>query len=159
MKAPGDKTVRAPDHLDAQGREMERLLSAIREELRKPVSSAFSAGGLTGPQRLVMQVLVRAGRPLFLKELQREVGLAQSTVSAIVRRLVEKQLIRRTASQSDRRGVQLEPSAKVLAFLKNAVPGLAATPLTRALQRASPLQRRQILKALRELDALLKADP
>ena len=77
----------------------------------------------------------------------------------MVRRLVEKQLIRRTASQSDRRGVQLEPSAKVLAFLKNTVPELAATPLTRGLQRASPLQRRQILKALRELDALLKADP
>ena len=137
---------------------MERLLSTIREELRKPVSSAFSAGGLTGPQRMVMQVLVRADRPLLLKEVQKELRLAQSTVSEIVRRLVGKGLIRKTPSPTDGRGVRLEPSSEVRAFLKDAVPELAATPLFRALQQTSPLRRRQILRALRDLAALLEGD-
>ena len=40
--------------------ELEQYLTAIRQEIRRPVEAEFAKGGLTGPQRSVMQALFRS---------------------------------------------------------------------------------------------------
>ncbi len=151
----GDRSAIEASSPDEVAREMERLLSGIREALRKPVSSAFSSGGLTGPQRMVMQALVRAPESLSLKQLQAEVGLAQSTVSEIVRRLTSKGLISRRVNKNDGRAVLLSPSPQVRRFLTGSVPELAAAPLVQALRDVPAETRTRMLGALIELADLL----
>jgi len=153
---PRSKRPSAPTLVQTQAREAERLLTRVREQLRKPVNAIFAADGITGPQRSVMQVLVTSPKPVSVKELRRELGLAQSTVSGIVDRLVQRGLMQRTTDPADRRSVLLEPSTAVRDFLQTQVPVLSATPLAAALQRTTPARRREILSALALLDDLLQ---
>src|SRR6185312_16627789 len=82
--------------------ELEQHLTAIRQEIRRPVEAEFAKGGLTGPQRSVMQAVVHSeGRSL--KELSAQVGLAHSTVSGIVDRLEKRGMLKRNANPTDRR--------------------------------------------------------
>jgi DNA-binding MarR family transcriptional regulator len=142
--------------LARQASEVERLLTMIREHLRKPVSAAYAKGGLTGPQRSVMQVLVRSPQPLSIQQVRSELGLAQSTVSGIVDRLVQLGTITRRPDPADGRGVLLEPSAEVRRFLRTQLPALTATPIAAALRRTTPARRAQILSALTSLNELLQ---
>src|SRR5215831_18013029 len=78
--------------------ELEQHLTAIRQQIRRPVEAEFARGGLTGPQRSVMEALFKSdGRSL--KELTAQVGLAHSTVSGIVDRLEKRGLIERRSEE------------------------------------------------------------
>jgi hypothetical protein len=48
--------------------EVDQHLSVIRQKLREPLETEFARGGLTGPQRMVMQALVQS-EGLSLKQL------------------------------------------------------------------------------------------
>ena len=147
---------RASTSVQSQAREAERLISSIREQLRKPVNAAFAEGELTGPQRSVMHVLVTRTKPISLNDLRHELGLAQSTVSGIVDRLVQRGLIVRDVDPSDRRSLLLVPSPAVRHFLQTQVAELSATPLAVALARTSPARRSSILASLSQLNELLQ---
>ena len=147
---------RVSPSVQSQAREAERLISSIREHLRKPVNAAFAEGELTGPQRSVMQVLVTRTKPISLTELRHELGLAQSTVSGIVDRLAQRGLIVRDIDPSDRRSFLLESSPAVRHFLRTQVAKLSATPLAAALGRTSPARRSAILASLSQLYELLQ---
>src|SRR5215470_5098892 len=86
--------------------ELEQHLTAIRQEIRRPVEAEFAKGGLTGPQRSVMQALVQSGGG-SLKELTARVGLAHSTVSGIVDRLKRRGLVERRPDLNDRRHTRI----------------------------------------------------
>jgi DNA-binding MarR family transcriptional regulator len=154
--SPSPHRRKASALVQTQAREAERLLSNIREQLRKPVAAAFAQGDLTGPQRSVMQVLVASPNPLSINDLRRELGLAQSTVSGIVDRLVQRELIVRATDPADRRSILLEPTTVVRHFLKTQVPELSATPLAQALGRTTPARRNAILQSLAQLHELLQ---
>ena len=74
------------EELNTLAREISEHLSVIRQILRRPMEAEFARGHLTGPQQLVMEVLVRS-HGLSLKELSQQVSLSHSTVSGIVDRL------------------------------------------------------------------------
>jgi DNA-binding MarR family transcriptional regulator len=92
--------------------EIDQHLRAIRQSLRQPVEAEFAKGGLTGPQRSVMHVLVHSSG-LSLKELSRQVGLTHSTVSGIVDRLKKQGLVERRTDSHDRRVTKTATSAGV----------------------------------------------
>jgi DNA-binding MarR family transcriptional regulator len=142
--------------VSAEAEQMERDLSAIRRMMRKPLADEFAKGGLTVPQKAVMQVVVcREG--ISLKELSREVSLAHSTVSGIVDRLEKQGLIERRTDAGDGRVSQVHASASVKEFLRDKMPALRRGPLSAALERASAEERRQIGWALQRLRELLEA--
>jgi DNA-binding MarR family transcriptional regulator len=134
--------------------EIEQHLTAIRQEIRRPVEAEFSKGGLTGPQRSVMQALVRSGGG-SLKELTRQIGLAHSTLSGIVDRLAKRGLVERQPNLDDRRHSRITVSDEVREFLEKKYPVIAAHPVFDVLRKARTSERDAIVTGIRALRRLL----
>ena len=130
--------------------EIDEHLRRVRRVLRQPLETEFARGGLTGPQRGVMQAEVHANG-MSLKDLSRSVGLAHSTVSGIVDRLVKKGLLARQSDKKDRRLSLIVPSRQVRDYVRNKLPALTIHPLQEALRRTRPAERTAILDGLRIL--------
>jgi DNA-binding MarR family transcriptional regulator len=136
--------------LARMAREIDEHLRRVRQVLRQPLETEFARGGLTGPQRSVMQALVHANG-MSLKDLSRSVGLAHSTVSGIVDRLVKKGLLARQSDKKDRRLSLIVPSRQVRDYARNKLPALTIHPLLEALRRTRPAERTAILDGLKIL--------
>ena len=134
--------------------EIEQHLSAIRQEIRRPVEAEFAKGGLTGPQRTVMQALIQSDG-LSLKELTKRVGLAHSTVSGIVDRLEKRGLLERQPNLKDRRHTSIVVSSIVREFMEKRYPVLAAHPLFDVLRLATSTERNAIVTGILTLRKLL----
>jgi len=134
--------------------ELERHLSAIRQAIRRPVEAEFAKGGLTGPQRSVMQILVKS-EGVSLKELTAQVGLAHSTVSGIVDRLEKRGLVVRQPNLNDRRHTKITASQAVRDFLQKTYPVLAAHPLLDVLRLAKESERAAVVRGIRTLRSLI----
>ena len=130
--------------------EIDEHLRRVRQVLRQPLDTEIARGGLTGPQRSVMQALVHANG-MSLKDLSRSVGLAHSTVSGIVDRLAKKRLVTRQTDKKDRRLSRIVPSKQVRDYVRDKLPALTIHPLLEALQRTKPADRTVILDGLRAL--------
>lgn len=140
--------------LRALARHTELQLGVIQRSMRQRLQAEFARGNLTGPQRLVMSVLVRS-QGLSLKQLSQAVSLAHSTVSGIVDRLVKQGLIERQPHSTDRRITLLAASEPVRKFMKTRMHELALHPLLEALRLASPAELQSITKGLDTLAQLL----
>ena len=140
--------------LTAMAQEIDGHLRAVRQVLRQPVEAQFARGGLTGPQRSVMQALYHS-EGLSLKELSRQVGLAHSTVSGIVDRLEARDLLERRPNETDRRATTIVVGKTVRDFMRDTLPAIAIHPIVAALKRAKPAERTAILEGLRTLRRLL----
>ena len=86
-----------------------------------------------------------------LKELCKRVSLTHSTVSGIVDRLVARGLLERRVNETDRRFSCIAVTKAVRGFMEKKAPALIAQPLVRVLTRATPGERRMILKGLETL--------
>ena len=135
--------------------EVDQHLGIIRQRLREPLETEFARGGLTAPQRMVMQALVQS-EGLSLKQLSAQVSLAHSTVSGIVDRLQVRGFVLRRRDEADGRATVIAPSAEVRDFLSNRMPELAISPLTKALRGASKSEQATVLRGLRKLRALIE---
>ena len=135
--------------------EVDQHLGIIRQRLREPLETEFARGGLTAPQRIVMQALVQS-EGLSLKQLSAQVSLAHSTVSGIVDRLQARGLVIRRKDEADGRATVIAPSAEVRDFVSNRMPELAISPLTKALRGASKSEQATVLRGLRKLRALIE---
>lgn len=130
--------------------EIDENIRRVRRVLRQPLETEIARGGLTGPQRSVMQAVVHANG-MSLKDLSRNVGLAHSTVSGIVDRLEKKGLLARQSDKKDRRLSLIVPSRQVRDYVRNKLPALTIHPLEEALRRTRPAERAAILEGLRTL--------
>lgn len=135
-------------------------LGAIRKLLRQPLETKAVQGNLTGPQRSVMQVVVRVDlreTGISLKDLSKAVGLAQSTVSGIVDRLARDRMLERSPDPRDGRAVRIFPTAPVLESLQTQRPHLLDDLLHQALAKASPAEISAIQQACNRLRQLLES--
>ena len=149
------QTGTSADELLKLAQEVDQHLSFIRQRLREPLETEFARGGLTGPQRMVMQALVQS-EGLSLKQLSRQVSLAHSTVSGIVDRLQARGMVGRRKDESDGRATVIAPSSEVRDFLANRMPELAMSPLTEALRDATDSEKATVLRGLKTLRALVE---
>jgi DNA-binding MarR family transcriptional regulator len=136
-------------------RQMEQRLTSIRQHLRKPLEAEFARGHLTGPQRSLMSVIVAASEPLRIGEVTAAVGLAQSTVSGIVDRLLQAGMLVRRDDPKDARASRIAASPAVRTFLEKKVPQLTLSPLLAALRSGGRKDAETILAAVTRLDTLL----
>jgi DNA-binding MarR family transcriptional regulator len=141
--------------LAQMAQEIDLHLKAVRQSLRKPVEAEFARGGLTGPQRSVMHVVVESDG-ISLKDLSQKVGLAHSTVSGIVDRLEKQGLTARTTDKNDGRISLIVASKVVRDYMRDTLPRLTIHPLVEALRRAKPAERNRILMGLRTLRRLVE---
>jgi DNA-binding MarR family transcriptional regulator len=155
VAAPADDAAAAAkaaaDHLEAIRKILRDAVWAHAQRLRVP---------LTGPQLMAVQTLVeelRASRSgLSVSELSRRMGLAHSTVSGIVDRLEQRELVRRVRGGEDRRFVSVELAAPVQRWLRDELPASRAGPLAAAMSRAGAAEREQLLESLATLQRLLE---
>jgi DNA-binding MarR family transcriptional regulator len=102
-----------------------------------------------------MSVVVAAREPLRVREITAAVGLAQSTVSGIVERLVQSGMLVRTRDPKDARASRIAASAAVREFLQKQMPKLTLSPLLMALRAGGRSDAESILAAVVRLDELL----
>jgi DNA-binding MarR family transcriptional regulator len=143
-------SIAAKQELARMAQEIDEHLRRVRRVLRQPLETEFARGGLTGPQRSVMQAVVQSNG-MSLKDLSRSVGLAHSTVSGIVDRLAKKGLLARQPDKKDRRFSLIVPSRQVRNYVRNKLPALTIHPLLNALRQTKPAERTAILDGLRIL--------
>lgn len=129
---------------------MNRQLGSIQRELRGRMQSEMAQGELTGPQRAVMQALMKSGG-LSLKELSGQVHLAHSTVSGIVDRLEAKEMVERRVHETDARVTVVEVSAGVRGRVGD-------DPLLEVLRGASDAELRAVRRGVGTLARLLGVD-
>jgi DNA-binding MarR family transcriptional regulator len=145
-----------PGSPEELAKQIELRLNAIRQRLRQPLESEFARGHLTGPQRSVMSAVVAVKGSLQLREVTHAMGLAQSTVSGIVERLVQAGMLVRTEDPVDARATRIGASPAVREFLERRMPELTLSPLAAAMRKAGGKEAQAIYDALSRLEDLLK---
>jgi len=86
--------------------EIVKNLKGIMDLFGKAVKSEFKEKNLTSSQVMVIGILSHR-KELKTSELSKELGLSNSTVSGILDRLEEKNLIERIRSEKDRRVIKV----------------------------------------------------
>lgn len=138
--------------------EAEEVLALVKKvtRLMRKYSDASARGtGLTGPQFAVLETLFGT-QGLTQKELAIRLGLAHSTVSAIVVRLEKRHLVARLPYPKDKRVTRISLTKDAHRSLSRRAEILPEKVLAKALSRATMGQRRQILGGLQSLNRLLE---
>jgi DNA-binding MarR family transcriptional regulator len=125
--------------------DLRRIVQVLRESSR----AAEAELGVSGAQLFVLRALA-AAPALSLSELTQRTHTHQSTVSVVVKRLVRHKFVRRRASDSDRRRVELELTQAGRGLLERA-PLAAQDRLIGGLARLERDERRTLASGLRRL--------
>jgi MarR family transcriptional regulator, organic hydroperoxide resistance regulator len=132
-----------------------RELWALDHALQKRSKRMEATLGVTGPQRLALRLVSRfpglpAGR------LARLLHLHPSTVTGVVKRLVERGLLTRNSDAPDRRRSLLRVTPAGMQLLARSQPTIESA-VRRALATMSPRQVDTALKALSKIAVSLEA--
>jgi DNA-binding MarR family transcriptional regulator len=126
-----------------------RLLWAVDHGLRSISKRMHTGLGITGPQRLVLRILGRVPR-VMPSELAELLHLDRGTVTGVLARLVDQQLVIRRPHPNDGRSVLVELSARGK-LLDRETAGTVEACVRRAL---SALPVREVEAATRVLEAV-----
>ena len=147
---PSKKLSPAPDRTDDPGHAILDAFRRIVRVLRESSRAAEEHAGVTGAQLFVLQTLAAAGPSLSINELAERTRTHQSTVSVVVRRLVEHRLVTRRASLEDGRRVEILLTLRGRALLRRA-PHLAQERLLDGIERLAPRHRAHLAVSLSAL--------
>ncbi len=121
-------------------------LRAIVRALHVNSHAVERSTGLGGAQLFVLQQLAEA-RAASMNELAERTHTHQSTVSVVVRRLAERGLVSRAASDVDARRIEIALSARGRALLRRA-PATVQAQLLEALHRLPAAKRRGLAEGM-----------
>ena len=123
-------------------------IRAVVRALRLNTRAIEKQLGISLAQLWVLQIL--AERPAdSLNELAVATATHQSSVSVVVRRLVERELVTRTTAHEDKRRVRIELTDAGRVLLVKAPPTVQVS-LVAGLRRMAPQRREQLAVAMRE---------
>ncbi|OPJ63081.1 MarR family winged helix-turn-helix transcriptional regulator [Clostridium oryzae] len=91
--------------------EIIRILKRLEKGVHKTMGHHFKELNLTAPQGMILGVLSHYGE-MKISDLSKKMGLSNSTVSGIVDRLENEELIKRSRSQADRRVIYVSVTDK-----------------------------------------------
>jgi DNA-binding MarR family transcriptional regulator len=131
------------------------VLDAIRhivQVLRESARAAEQHVGVSGAQLFVLHTLAESA-PLALNDLAERTHTHQSSVSAVVARLVERGLVRRAWSAADSRRLELSLTARGQQLVDGTpdTKASAQARLIHAIDRLSGARRRMLASTLQEL--------
>ena len=115
-----------------------RIVQALRESSRASEAKL----GVSGAQLFVLRTLEKH-EPLSQSALAELTHTHQSTVSVVVKRLVEQQLLQSLPAASDRRRLELSLSTRGRALLRRA-PAALQDRLVAGVHALSPAQRKSL---------------
>lgn len=123
-----------------------RILRSLRESSR----AAENELGLSGAQLLVLQFL-KSGKPLSVNELAECTQTHQSSVSAVVTKLVEARLVKRQTSATDGRKVEIELTTSGTNLLKKKSAKMAQERLFSAIAELPQMKQKQLAELLTQV--------
>ena len=131
---------------------LRRVIRAIDQHSRKLVQSH----GLTGPQALVLNEIVRNG-PMTGSTLAKNISLSQATVTDIVKRLELKQLLTKTRDNIDKRKFHLAPTEQGHKIILMSVP-LLQESFEKKLLKLKDWEQTQLLASLQKIAEMMNAE-
>ncbi len=153
-----------PDPNDTKPARIRRILDALRRivrDLRLGAREAERTAGISGAQLFVLQTLAD-GHVSSLNELARRTLTDQSSVSVVVRRLVDRKLISRKAADEDARRLELRLTVAGQRMLARCPEPTQARMLA-ALERLTSLELSSLAEGMhalvREMGAEASAAP
>lgn len=132
--------------------DLRRIVRALRESSR----AAEQKLGVSGAQLFVLRSLADVGT-LSLKQLAARTRTHQSTVSVVVKRLVERGLVARVTSDADARRLELSLTKRGRALLGRA-PLAAQDRLIYGIDRLSSKDRKALAVSLRRLVSAMQLE-
>src|SRR5258706_3872385 len=148
----GAKTMHSIQSTTTENHSLERSMNAVRSIVRAQRINTRAIElkmGISLAQLFVLQQL--AERPAeSLNELAERTATHQSSVSVVVRRLVERGLVSRTASAADKRRIEIAVTPAGRLLLSGA-PVTVSNQLVGALHRMSPTEREMLGHLLERL--------
>lgn len=137
----------------------ERIIGALRRIIRAVdvYSRELSARhALTGPQLLCLRELARSGE-MSLGKLASALSLSPATVTGIVDRMEQKELVFRRRRLSDRRSVAAALTPRGRALVRRAPTPLQET-FARRLEQLPARKRNEISDVLQEIVSMMEPD-
>jgi DNA-binding MarR family transcriptional regulator len=116
----------------------------------------MKVSGLTIPQMMVLRAIENLG-DVTLKRISENVYLSQATVTIILNRLEDKQLVDRVRSSADKRIVNAQLTEDGRAVLAQAPPLLHEKFIER-FDALEPWEKTQILSALQRVASMMDAE-
>ena len=136
----------------SQNTDARRVLDALRrvvQALRESSRVAERRFGLSGAQLFVLQKLSESSA-ISVNDLARRTHTHQSSVSAVVTRLVERGLVRRLISDRDSRMVELTLTHAGTRLARRS-PDIAQERLAQAIQSLPPARLKALASALTDV--------
>lgn len=130
---------------------LRRIIRAVDLHSKKLVKDT----GLTAPQLVIMQTLLRSG-PQKPSTLSRDISLSQPTVTAILDRLERAGLTARTRSETDRRTVMIELTQAGRDAAQSA-PELLQSEFLTAFRELPGWEQHMLIASLQRISALMDA--
>jgi DNA-binding MarR family transcriptional regulator len=141
-------------HLSSSSDQARAILNDLRllvRELRVSARDAEKRLGVSGAQLFVLQCLGR-GEVLSMNELAERTHTDQSSVSVVVSRLVERELVQRSASPEDARRAEVRLTASGRKMVRFA-PEATQARISEALAAMSPEACERLAQGLSDLVA------
>lgn len=128
-----------------------RVIRAVDLHSRK-LSQSY---GLTGPQALILKEIASGGH-ITPGELAKRISLSQATVTDIVKRLEQRELVTRRRNSEDRRKVMLELSQDGMELIETAPP-LLQEQFTQRFCKLEEWEQTLLLSSLQRIALLMDA--
>jgi DNA-binding MarR family transcriptional regulator len=133
-----------------------KLLGKVVHRMKHNMMKGFESSGMTAPQGMIIGLIGKNGR-MKISDISEKMGLSNSTVSGIIDRLEQRDVVKRVRSEEDRRVVYvfLSDNAEELfkTFTKQSSENLA-----KMMKKATDEDREKIEEALHILQKLLDDD-
>lgn len=145
--------------MNQQNPTVDQVLMALRRIIRAiDVHShrLVQVCGLTGPQFMILREIGRRGTP-SPTELARAVSLSNPTVTGILNRLAQRDLITRERSESDRRRLQISLTPAGAEAMR-AAPTMLEDTLARSFTEIQDWEQSLILASLQRLAGIFNAE-
>jgi DNA-binding MarR family transcriptional regulator len=149
LSSPPSPPTRSPSNDNPSIRQILDALRRIVRQLRLSASEAERAAGISGAQLFVLQALAHESAS-SLNELAERTLTDQSSVSVVVRRLVDRKLVARKASRDDARRVELSLTAAGQRLLARC-PEPTQARLFEGLRRLAPAELASLTTGLQAL--------
>jgi DNA-binding MarR family transcriptional regulator len=130
---------------------LRKIIQALDQNSRKLVKRV----GLTGPQLVILQEIAHLGE-VSVGEIARAVSLSQATVTGILERMENRELLVKRRSQHDKRRVMVSITRLGTTVLEEAPPLMQETFVERFYSLAE-WERNMILGALQRLVSIMDA--
>jgi len=131
---------------------LRRLIRAVDLHSRRLAGEC----GLTGPQALLLKAIINEPG-LSAGALARQVSLSQATITDILKRLEQRELVRRERAESDRRKVFVFATDKAKSII-DAAPPLLQDKFVERFGRLRDWEQMMLLSSLQRVAELMDAD-